>query len=851
MIDLNESEQQQSRYDLDDLATRLSLQSGSWVPRLFPSGRIESHELRLANIEGHAPRKQGSCIIQLKGAHAGSWHDFSTGDGGGPISAIAHATRLSGRELFEYCADLVGAAPVKINGKAGEHRTTRESKHEAEIARILERAQSTAGTLAEKYFTSARNLPSVEMGDVRFHPDCTHWETQTGWPAIIAIVRDRQGNATGGLHRTYIARDGSSKAQVSKARLSLGPIQGGAVQLSPIYESRLGLTEGIETAIAASWLYGIPTWAALSAENLKAFEFPDGLKHLTVFADRGEAGENAAATLKARAEAIGIKADIELPESDDDFNTDVINGRRPIAERVSRTTPEALTPPQEPSDGSETSSQGEILPPILGDVGQAISRLMVGSKSEVIGEIFKLMIRQRYDEISTEQAMRAIADRTDLTLGTLRNTHGKLLKDAYALPAPDDKGKQKLPDWTVAMILQESGEPKPILENCAKAFEIAPEWHGVLALDEFAQRIVMQRPPPWNKLNGHWLPSVWGDADDVAATRWLQQCGVHAQVAIVHDAVTSVAHANVFHPVRDYLEKQIWDSVPRLDRWLSVYFGSNDSLYERGIGPRWMISAVARIYKPGCKADHILITEGAQGIKKSTGFDVLFSPWFTDEIPDLGSKDAAIQVAGVWCIELGELDALRRAEQSRLKAFLARRMDRYRPPWGRHASDFPRQCIFAGTVNPTGGYLDDPTGGRRFWPVSCIRVDIDALWRDKEQLWAESVHRYKLGERWHIEPAHDADLLDLAKDMQANRQHDEPWSSLIVKHLDDDVIYRNDVSVQDILAGIGVPKDRWDQRSYSRVGNFLQKSGWERYKAGELWRFRRGPGEAFSENHSR
>lgn len=844
MIDLNESDPQQSRYDLDDLAARLSLQSGSWVPRLFPSGKIESHELRLANIEGHAPRKNGSCVIQLKGAHAGSWHDFSTGDGGGPISAIAHATRLDGRALFDYCADLVGAAPIKANGKAGEHRTAKESKHEQEIAHILAKAIQIGNTLDSDYLKRERYLPPSPLADLFFCPEITHWETKTGYPAIVAIVRDREGNPTGGIHRTYLKHDGTAKADIKKTRLTLGPIQGGAVHLAPAISDvgNLAIAEGIETALAASWLYDVPTWAALSAENLKAFEFPDDLKHLTIFADRGKAGEDAAATLKARAETIGIAAEIILPESDDDFNTDVINGRRPVAEGVSRPTKKAVSPSVEPSDSSE------ILPPIPGDVGQAINRLMVGSKSEVIGEIFKLMIRQHYDEISTEQAMRAIAERTQLTLVTLRSTHAKLIKDAYALPAPVEKGKQKLPDWTLAMILAESGEPKPILENCAKAFEIAPEWKDVLALDEFAQRIVMQRPPPWNKLNGHWQSSVWGDAEDVAATRWLQQCGVHAQVAIVHDAITSVAHERVFHPVRDYLEKLVWDGVPRLDSWLAVYFGSNDSMYERGIGPRWMISAVARIYKPGCKADHILITEGAQGMKKSTGFDVLFSPWFTDEIPDLGSKDAAIQVAGVWCIEMGELDALRRAEQSRLKAFLARRIDRYRPPWGRHANDFPRQCIFAGTVNPTGGYLDDPTGGRRFWPVSCIRVDIEALWRDRDQLWAESVHRFNLGERWHIEPEHDADLLTLAKDMQANRQHDEPWSSLIVNHINDQVVYKKDVSVQDILAGIGVPKDRWDQRSYARVGNFLQKNGWERYKQDDLWRFRRGPGEAFSEN---
>src|SRR5688572_12569501 len=129
-----------------------------------------------------------------------------------------------------------------------------------------------------------------------------------------------------------------------------------------------------------------------------------------------------------------------------------------------------------------------------------------------------------------------------------------------------------------------------------------------------------------------------------------------------------------------------------------------------------MIAAVARIHRPGCKADHALILEGAQGRQKSSAIAALVPDemWFTDSIADLGTKDSAQDLAGKWLIELGELSSLKRPEVERIKAFMSRSTDHYRPSYGRRSQDFARQCVFAGSTN-SDAYFTDETGNRRFW----------------------------------------------------------------------------------------------------------------------------------------
>jgi putative DNA primase/helicase len=252
LLDLNEIQPAWpvERFDLDAIVARLRDTAEHWVPRHFPNGRRVGDEWRLANIKGHPPRKQGSCVIALAGEHAGDWIDFDGGDGGGPLSTLEHATGLSGRDLFAYASDVVGmkpGAPPQRQSPSSPSRSTSKD-HSREIEFILSKAGPIAGTLAERYLQS-RGLPAPHCADLLFHPDLTHWESRRGFPGIVAVVRDQSGNRIG-LHRTYLADDGTAKAPVDNPRKMLGATGRGAVRLAEISNGLLGLAEGIETALS-------------------------------------------------------------------------------------------------------------------------------------------------------------------------------------------------------------------------------------------------------------------------------------------------------------------------------------------------------------------------------------------------------------------------------------------------------------------------------------------------------------------------------------------------------------------------------------------------------------------------
>jgi predicted P-loop ATPase len=395
-------------------------------------------------------------------------------------------------------------------------------------------------------------------------------------------------------------------------------------------------------------------------------------------------------------------------------------------------------------------------------------------------------------------------------------------------------------DWHSELLLTATHKPKSLLANAVTALRCAPEWQGVLAYDEFQLTTMALRPPPWLKHEDNsWEPQRWTDRDDALTANWLQHQGICVRVGDVATAVEAVAMDAIFHPVRDYLHALEWDRTKRVIQFAETYLGAEASPYHSAVSRILLIAAVARIMQPGCKHDHIPILEGAQGRGKSTAIDLLFSPWFSDDLADLGTKDAAMQVRVAWGIEIAELAAMQRGEIEKVKAFVTRKVDRFRPSYGRRVIEVPRQSVFIGSTN-ADAYLKDETGGRRFLPIRCGTIDPKAIKRDRDQLWAEAVALFKSGTPWWLTEISD---VAHAREEQAARYQDDPWQEPIGRYVEG----RDDVSVPDILTQALnlVEKGRWAQADQNRVVRCLKALGWSRYRRprpAREWRYRREKG---------
>jgi predicted P-loop ATPase len=260
---------------------------------------------------------------------------------------------------------------------------------------------------------------------------------------------------------------------------------------------------------------------------------------------------------------------------------------------------------------------------------------------------------------------------------------------------------------------------------------------------------------PWRRPDGF---KYWREADDAQLVAYVDSTYGTFSARNYDLAVTKVCDDRSYHPIRDFFSSlPEWDGKPRVDTLLMDCFGATDNPYVRAVTRKTFVGAVARIMRPGCKFDTMLVLNGFQGQKKSSLLRRLCGEWFSDDISFAQTKDktAAEKLQGYWIIEFSEMTGLKKADIEGLKSFISRQNDIYRAAYGKRPTPHLRQCIFIGTTNADNGFLRDPTGNRRYWPVKTVRkyegdpADIDEDY--VRQFWAEALHRYAQGERLYLE----------------------------------------------------------------------------------------------------
>lgn len=373
-----------------------------------------------------------------------------------------------------------------------------------------------------------------------------------------------------------------------------------------------------------------------------------------------------------------------------------------------------------------------------------------------------------------------------------------------------------------------SGRIESNVENAS--ILLAAVMPGHFALDEMARMPLLMLP-----LAGEndFEPRPLTDVDVTRVQKHLQRSGLlKISHDNVHRAIMERADRCRWHPVRDYLEALHWDGTARVERLFCDYFGAEASEYSAQVSRMFLISMVARVFKPGCKVDHLPVIEGAQGVMKSTACRILGGDHFSDHLPDItAGKDASQHLRGKWLIEISELSALSRAEQAHLKAFFTRQEERYRPSYGRAEVIEPRQCVFVGTTNQAT-YLRDETGGRRFWPVTAGRIDVEALARDRDRLFAEAVHLFRQRTPWW--PDKDFEREHIAPQQSARFEADA-WEDAIREHLKTCVKATVTQIAKDALH---IDTPRIGTAEQRRIAACLEQIGWKRLpKDGQGRRF--------------
>ena len=399
--------------------------------------------------------------------------------------------------------------------------------------------------------------------------------------------------------------------------------------------------------------------------------------------------------------------------------------------------------------------------------------------------------------------------------------------------------------------------------NVVVLFRNAPELRPLVGFNELAQ--AAHRLQSWQVL-ARLAASEAGPVTDDDVTRagmYLERAyNVKVDSKELMRALEASARDASFDPLADALLALVWDGLPRVGTWLvdwmKVDTSNGKGAYIKAVGQCFLVGAVARALSPGCQMDTVLSVEGSGGGGKSTAFRVLadaISPnLFADGVHDVSSTAALVEgTGGRWIVEIAELAGVRKAaDVEALKAALTRQRDTHRRPYDVLPREVPRRFVFVATTNRSE-YLSDPSGAllRRFWPAHTLATEQDPIDRAglagvAKQLWAEAVHLFKSGVKWHIGPE-DGEAYTGWGVQRDLRREEGPFHDEVVEFLAAQSVEAvgQGWRLKEIARELGDLKAAdGDPAAISRLSGTLRALGLKRYKVGGASRWHLEPNDA-------
>lgn len=395
-----------------------------------------------------------------------------------------------------------------------------------------------------------------------------------------------------------------------------------------------------------------------------------------------------------------------------------------------------------------------------------------------------------------------------------------------SLASPSASASTAVPDsneWEQQLTYNDKGGlVKSNLNNIALFFRHHEEFRKLFWYDAFFRQVMVRFKGNVEPISDEFVMDVCLMAE---------RRGLGCNFDVINKLLIMVAKERPINPAKLYFDALKWDGYERLHNWLQYYFGADEEPdeYLAFIGKKWLTAAVKRVFEAGCKFDHVLVMEGEQGLGKSTALRTLAT--FGDEkrvyctdafsFSDIDDKDSIRKTNGNIIVELAEMVGHNKKETEEIKRWIGMQEDVARFAYARHEQRFPRMFVLACTTNSTE-YLNDPSGNRRYWPFRVKAIDLQALAKDRQQLWAEAVHWYKMG--LYIGPTPEE--MELAKAQQVRRLESDPWDAAVTNALVE-LSHKQSFTTGEVMASMGMALRDKDFAAKRRIGSILMGMGYE------------------------